>query len=149
MRLFNQKSLPLSWDIDGDKFTCEGYGAVDVPDKLAWVCKVFELPLGPAPVSEEVRGARKAERERAKAEQRGDGQLRKEAALAHADLKAAREETERVANELAEANEAKGNLEALLESANAEIERLNGVKLTLEGRLSEMANDRGGKRGRR
>lgn len=120
MKLFNQIKQPLSWDMGGRRYACEGFGPVDVPDHLAELCKRRGLPLDVSPVAPETRAQRRVGEEIEAARSDDLKLLKNEALAAKAAEAAAKSELAKCQVALSEANDRCRKLVGELEQACSE-----------------------------
>jgi hypothetical protein len=139
MILHNQTPKQLNWEMGGQKFACEPWGPVDVPDQWVELCAKRTLPLGQSPVPAESKAS-----VRAKAAQdtaRSDevrvlkGQLEESQAVAVS----AQKEAEDVKRKLTQEKDRSAALKAKLGEASTRLATLGDEKAALELKLEELA----------
>jgi chromosome segregation ATPase len=100
MRLHNQGKNALSWDMGGERFSCEPWGAIEIPDALVSAVRSRGLPLDVTPVAPELRAQVRVADERAASDAAPLLALRKQADDAQASERAAKAEVEALSVEL-------------------------------------------------
>lgn len=140
MLLHNQTPHRLRWEMGGEVYGCDPWGAVEVPDRLVGICKRRTLPLGPTPVAAENRAAAKARAAQDAARNDETFKLRSAVDAHAADAQAAKQEAEEVKGRL-------GGLREKLAAAQAEVGRLrteltaaHDEKAAVEKQLEELAH---------
>lgn len=137
MKLFNQIKRPLSWDMGGVKYACEGFGPVDIPDHLVEICKRRGLPLDVSPVPAETRAQRRVSEEIEAARSDDLKLLKDEALAAKASEAAAKGELAKCQVELSAANERCRKLVDELEQACSERDSAHADVKATEALLAE------------
>lgn len=102
MLAFNQTKHDLSWSLAGQKYSCEAWGSVDVPEELWPACKKLGLPLDVASVPPELRAQVRIEDERKASDDSALHALKERAEMAEASARSLKDELQRNIVELAE-----------------------------------------------
>jgi hypothetical protein len=139
MQLFNQGKTALSWGMSGEAYSCEPWGAVEVPDALVEAVKSRGLPLAELPIAPESRARARVAEEEAAAMAEPLRALRKEADEAKADAEQARAETEKKHDELTKARVELRETREALAKAEAAAKRALQDQDAAEKLLSESA----------
>lgn len=137
MKLFNQIKQPLSWGMGDTRFTCEGFGAVDVPDHLVDLCKSRGLPLDVSPVPAETRAQRRVSEEIEAARSDDLKLLKDEVSAAKAAEATAKGELAKCQVALSEVNERCRKLVGELEQACSERDSAHADVKATEALLAE------------
>ena len=139
MLAFNQTKHDLSWSLSGQKYSCEAWGSVDLPEELWQASQRLGLPLGVASVLPELRAQARIEDERKASDDRVLYALKERAEKAEATTQSLQSELERVITERDEARgETKRALSAV-EDLRSQLARANADKKTAEEMLDTEA----------
>lgn len=137
MRLFNQTKNALSWAMGGEKFACEPWGPVDIPDEMVDPAKRRGLPLGEAPIAPELRAQQRIADEADASKLDALRSLKAQVELAVAGEKSAKDELGRVHTELSSARDALRQERAKTEKLGQEVARLKADKEAAEQLLAQ------------
>ena len=141
MLAFNQTKHDLSWSLSGQKYSCEAWGSVDLPEELWLASKRLGLPLDVSPVPPEHRAKVQVEDERKASDESALFALKARAEAAEAEARATKGEIERVKTEL---SESQGKVKHFAKESERILGLLNAAlveKVTAE-KLMDEANKR-------
>lgn len=139
MLAFNQTKHDLTWSLAGQKYSCEAWGSVDVPEELWSACKRLGLPLDVASVPPELRAQVRIEDERKASDDSALHALKERAEKAEVTARSLKGELERT---ITERDEARGDTKRALgtiEELRSQLARANADKATAEEMLDAEA----------
>ncbi len=139
MLAFNQTKHDLSWSLAGQKYACEGWGSVDVPEELWPACKRLGLPLDVASVPPELRAQVRIEDERKASDDSALHALKDRADKAEATARSLKGELERTITERDEARGGAKQALAEIEALKSKLARAEADKKTAEEMLDTEA----------
>lgn len=116
-RLFNQGKPALKWDMSGRTWSCEAYGAVDMPDDLVEHCLKRGLPLGLNQVAPEIKAL---------------------VSLDEASVAARSDEVLALKHDLGVANIALSSAKSELEAAVAQVKSLENAVTARDHKVTEL-----------
>lgn len=139
MRLFNQSKNQLGWSMNGERYGCEPWGPVEVPDELVAAVKSRGLPLDVAPVAVELRAQARIADEQAEAAEAPLRALRQQCDDAQASERSAKEELARLSSELTAARDELRRERDRAAKLEVELKRVSADKDSAEALMSEQA----------
>lgn len=139
MLAFNQTKHDLSWSLAGQKYSCEAWGSVDVPETLWPACKQLGLPLDVASVPPELRAQVRIEDERRASDDSALHALKDRAEKAEATARSLKGDLERTITERDEARGETKRAVSAIEDLRSQLTRANADKKTAEEMLDAEA----------